>query len=275
MHPTVYWHILRPNVGHLAVFGLLIGFFMLGPSSLSLRLLFAVIAAFLIGGGGNVINDYFDYEIDRINKPTRILPSGKISRKNALMYFGLLNTLGLLLAYLVNLQFFGIAVLNSMVSLGYAWKLKRTALIGNIADSWLASATFLAGGLVVASVSEIVSSPLMLLAAIAFLVTMGREIYKDIEDVKGDKALGAATMPIAMGITKSMRIAKMLVILGALFAIIPYLNKTFNELYLVAVLPSIIILLYAVKADEPVKAQKTLKTGMLLGATAFLIGALL
>lgn len=248
---------------------------MLEPSNLSLRLLSAVAATFLISSGGNVINDYFDYEIDRINRPNRILPSRGISRKNALMYFWLLNTLGLLLAFRVNHPFFGIAVLNSVVSLGYAWKLKRTPLIGNIADSWLASATFLAGGLVVASISEVVSSPLVLLAVIAFLVTMGREIYKDIEDVKGDEACGATTMPIAIGISNSMRIAKMLVMLGVLFAIIPYLNKTFNELYLAAVLPSIIILLYAVKADEPVKAQKTLKTGMFLGATAFLIGALL
>jgi geranylgeranylglycerol-phosphate geranylgeranyltransferase len=270
-----YLNILRPSIGLLTIFGLLIGFLVSEPSKLSQHLTFAVAAAFLISSSGNVINDYFDFEIDRINRANRPLPSGGIARKNALRYFGLLNILGLLLASQVNPHFLALAGVNSGISLGYAWRLKKTALIGNIAVSWLASSTFLAGGLVEASFREVLRSPLVFLAAIAFLVTMGREIYKDIEDIRGDKTCGATTMPIAIGVSYSLKIAKIIILFGASLALIPYLDKTFNEIYLAAVLPSILILLYAVKTNQPERAQKTLKAGMFLGAMGFLIGSLL
>lgn len=245
---------------------------MLHPSNLNLSIPLAAASAFLISSCGNVINDYFDFQIDRINRPARPLPSGDISKTNALIYFVILNILGLFSASLVNTQFLILATINSGISLGYAWKLKRMPLIGNIAVAWLASTTFLAGGLTAASLNEVIHSPIVFLTAIAFFVTLGREIYKDLEDMRGDRACGAATTPITIGASLSVKIANMVILVGLGFAVAPYLINVFGDFYLAALVPSIIVLMYAMKTDQPKRAQRAIKSGMFLGTFAFVTG---
>jgi len=236
-------------------------------------LLPALAAAFFICAGGNVINDFFDFEIDKINKPKRPLPSGKISPRRALSYYLLLSAVGIGLSLSVSAPFFWIAVFNFMVSTLYAWKLKKIAIVGNITDSFLAAVTFLAGGLIAGSFFDILNSPVMVLAFIAFLTTMGREIFKDVEDMKGDKALGARTLPILTGGAISMNIARMFAALGALSAVLPYMSRTFGEYYIISAMPCMCVLLYSTAQKDPKRAQKMVKTGMFLGIFAFLVGA--
>ncbi|MEA3343686.1 MAG: UbiA family prenyltransferase, partial [archaeon] len=120
---------------------------------------------------------------------------------------------------------------------------------------------------------DILNSPVMVLAFIAFLTTMGREIFKDVEDVKGDKALGARTLPILVGGAISMNIARMFAALGALSAVLPYMSRMFGEYYIVSAMPCIGVLLYSTTQKDPEGAQKRVKTGMFLGIFAFLVGA--
>ena len=270
---NAYWSIIRPNVCFLASIGVLTGA-ILSSAGNPTAILIALLAAFLICAGGNVINDYYDYEIDKINKPKRPLPSGKITKKNAAAYYFQLSTIGSALALLVSPPYFTIAILNFTISTLYAWKLKKIAIIGNITDSFLAAVTFLSGALISTGFQNLLTSPVLILAGIAFLTTMGREIYKDIEDTKGDKALGAKTLPILIGNTASMNLARIFVILGAASATIPYIHHVFTINYIISVIPCIIILLYSTISKDPKKAQKTVKIGMFLGIIAFLIGAL-
>lgn len=269
---NAYWSIIRPNVCFLAVFGVLTGAILTSAGNPA-TILIALLAAFLICAGGNVINDYYDYEIDKINKPKRPLPSGKITPRKAVAYYLMLSAAGIALALAVSPAFFWIAIFNFTISALYAWKLKKIAIIGNITDSFLASVTFLSGALISTSFQGI-SSPVLILAGIAFLTTMGREIYKDIEDIKGDKALDAKTLPILVGSRTSMNLARIFVILGAASAIIPYIHNVFAVNYIISVIPCIIVLLYSIILKDPKKAQKIVKIGMFLGIFAFLVGAL-
>ncbi len=267
---NAYWKIIRPNVCFLAVLGVFVGALLSSVYDAAL-ILPALAAAFFICAGGNVINDFFDFEIDKINKPKRPLPSGKISPERALSYYLLLSAVGIGLSLFVSAPFFWIAVFNFMVSTLYAWKLKKIAIVGNITDSFLAAVTFLAGGLI--GGIDILNSPVLMLAFIAFLTTMGREIFKDVEDMKGDKALGARTLPILAGGAVSMNIARMFAALGALSAVLPYMSGMFAEYYVLSAMPCIGALLYSTTLKDPEGAQKIVKTGMFLGIFAFLIGA--
>ena len=101
-----YLKLLRPNVCVMAVLGLVIGCVVGCVDADIMSFSCAVVATFLICGSGNVINDYFDYEIDKVNKPYRVLASNKVSRKSAFLFFLVLGFFGLLLAYFVSFYFF-------------------------------------------------------------------------------------------------------------------------------------------------------------------------
>lgn len=267
-----HWDIIRPNVCLLAALGIFVGAVISGVTGI-IPLILAVSATFLICAGGNVINDYYDYEIDSINKPKRPLPSGRMTRKKAVAYHFILSMTGITLSLLVSSAFFTLAILNYLISTLYAWKLKKIAIIGNITDAFLGSVTFLAGGFIIGTFRSMPAPPVLVLAFIAFTATMGREIFKDIEDIIGDKALGARTLPIIAGTKTSTVIARILLVVSATSAILPYRYDMFGSYYMIAVIPCILMLLYSATLKSPEKAQKTVKIGMYLGIFAFLVGA--
>ena len=267
-----YVEIMRPNVCVLAVLGVFVGA-ILFPALDIVRLAIAMAAAFLICAGGNVINDYYDFEIDKINKPKRPMPSGKITHEKAMSHYFTLSAAGLLLALFVSMPYFTIAVFNFMLSTLYAWKLKKMTIIGNVTDSFLASVTFISGGLVSGAPIDVLMSPVLILAFIAFLTTMGREIFKSVEDMSGDKIAGAKTIAVVAGEAFSMSVARSFVILGVVAAVIPYALRMFGVYYIIAVVPCIAVLMYSATLKNPRKAQKTVKIGMFLGIFAFLVGA--
>ena len=84
---SVYLEMMRPNNGVLAILGILIGAIVAGTFSVSYVILFALVVSFLINSAGNVINDYFDHAIDKINRPKRPIPSGRVKRNGALSFF--------------------------------------------------------------------------------------------------------------------------------------------------------------------------------------------
>ncbi|MDI6806502.1 MAG: UbiA family prenyltransferase [Candidatus Aenigmarchaeota archaeon] len=269
-----YLEILRINVCILAVLGLLVGSIISGALYFPTLVLYAVIATFFICGSGDVINDYFDYKIDKINKPYRPLPSGRISRKNALIYFILLVLVGLTFALMVSIPFLIIATFNLLVVVAYPWRLKKIPLVGNMAVSYLAISTYLAAGLIVGSFSSLFASPLLILVLICFFGVLSREIFKSIEDTEGDKKLKLKTLPIVIGKGKSTLLARIFLFIGIVLLILPYYYKIFSDWYLIAVLPSIFICIYVLLRSEARKAQKTLKVVMYLVILAFLVGVL-
>jgi len=151
----------------------------------------AFVVCFVVTAGGNAINDFYDAKIDAVNKPHRPIPSGRISPRRAFAFAVGLFGIGIALSYLINPICFFIAAANSLLLIGYAYKLKRTVLWGNVSIGYLTGSTFLFGG---AAVNEIMVT--FVLFMLAMLATMGREIVKDIEDIKGDKKEGLITLPI-------------------------------------------------------------------------------
>ncbi|MFZ3077167.1 MAG: UbiA family prenyltransferase [Candidatus Aenigmatarchaeota archaeon] len=265
--------LLRPNVCAMAVLGLAIAAIIFGINIFSIQFALAAIAAFLICGGGNAINDYFDYKIDKINMPKRPLPSGRISRKSALYLFWIVSAVGLALSYLVNHAFLAIALFNFIISSLYAWKLKRTVIKG-IFVAYLGSSAFISAPFISGFPSSLLSSALLLLILISFFGTLSRQLLMDIRDMEGDKKAGAKTIPLIFGKKTTKIIASAFLLLAASLLVAPYLQKMVSVYYLVLAVPAIALSLYAI-IQEPKRGERTIKMATFLVLFAFLVGTIL
>ena len=182
---------------------------------------FAVLSAFLIAAGGYVINDFFDYKIDIINKPKRILPSGRMKPRTALTFAILLLATGIFSSFFTTNYFcILIVVVNSLVLFFYAKIFKKKFLVGNFIVSWAAASTFLFGGL---SNNNLQNS--LIITIFAFLYTFARELIKDAEDIEGDSRLGATTMAVKLGIKKTVQTAFFPIILIIFFILLLFLKQ--------------------------------------------------
>lgn len=265
--------LLRPNVCAMAVLGLAIASIIFGINIISLQFALAATAAFLICGGGNAINDYFDYKIDKINKPNRPIPSGKISRKSALHLFWIVSVVGLVLSYFVSTAFLAVAFLNFVVSSLYAWKLKKTTIKG-VFVAYLGSSAFIAAPFISGFPSSLFGSALLILILISFFGTLSRQLLMDIRDMEGDKKAGAKTIPLMFGKKAARIAASLFLLIAASLLVVPYLQKMVSVYYLVLAVPAIMLSLYAI-IQEPKKGERTIKKATFLVLFAFLIGVLL
>lgn len=196
---------------------------------LDTRLLLVSIAALLLLSAGNAVNDYCDYNIDRINRPQRPLPSGQIQRRHALIFAIVLIVIGIYLGTRINRNATGIAILVSVALVSYAFWLKRTVFVGNLVVSGLTGVTFISGGVAIESVQGT-----LVPAIFACLFTAAREIIKDLEDTEGDMKNGVRTLAI---LNRRLAVAAALgfMALVVLFSPIPYLFGWYSWHYLFAV----------------------------------------
>ncbi len=265
--------LLRPSVCAMAVLGLGIASIVFGINILSIPFALAATAAFLICGGGNILNDYFDFKIDKINMPQRPLPSGRISRKGALYLFWIAGSVGLFFSLLVGAAFFAIAFFNFIVSSMYAWKLKKTAIKG-IFVAYLGSSAFIAAPFVSGMPANVFSSALLPLIIISFFGTLGRQLLMDIRDIEGDEKARAKTLPLTIGKKPTRIIASLFLLIAAGLLVLPYLQKTVSVYYLILAIPAILITLYAIM-QEPAKGERIVKKATFLVLFAFLAGTVL
>ena len=245
--------------------------------------LLAFAAAALVAAAGNAINDYFDRKIDRINRPWRPIPSGRVKIGEALAFAQILFVLGILLALFLNPYCFLLAALNSLVLASYSWRLKREGLVGNLSIGYLVGSTFLFGGLAagIPGESPFIPKELLVLVFMAGLSTMGRELIKDIEDMRGDQRLGFRSFPLCHGARNAAVLAALFIGAAVALSPIPYWFGLFGWAYLVFVVPSIAVFISAIatiaRKQNPKSAKRAslvCKIAMGLGLLAFLAGVL-
>lgn len=269
--------LVRPHNCLLAGLAVLIGSVVAwGGTELPRITPFAFAAAALICGGGNAINDYCDRKIDAINRPERPIPSGRISPSRALAISRTFFIAGVLLAIPLGLPCVSLAILNSLILAIYAAELKRMGLVGNLAIGYLVGSTFLFGGLAVDRLQAV-----SILAAMALLSTAGRELIKDIEDMKGDKKIGIETFPICYGPRAAAALAIAFIVAAIVISPAPYLLGYFDVSYLGPIIISVAIFTVAAfivaRSQSPQaagQASLACKAGMGIGLAAFLAGAI-
>jgi len=255
--------------------GILVAVLFLDSDILSESTILAGFSLILIISAGNMINDYFDFQVDKINRADRPIPSGRIKRSNVLILSLLFFVFGIAIAFFINLYCFILSIVNSIFLVFYGKFSKKLLFVSNLGIAYLIASLFIFGAFSagLSSFGE-KTTLLSILTASAFLMTLSREIIKDIEDMEGDKKSGSVSIPIKFGPT----IAKNLAVIFAVFAIVvsflPFFLAVgkFN-LYIYSFLISVsdVIFLVSLKM-KPEKTQRMMALGMFLALIAFFIG---
>jgi geranylgeranylglycerol-phosphate geranylgeranyltransferase len=242
-----------------------------GASGPSLLLAAAAAAAFT--AGGNALNDLYDRQTDRVNHPERPLASGTLSVTTAqaftLIAFGLAAALGLL----VNVFAFALVLVNIGFMVSYEATLKARGAPGNLIIAYLVGSLFLFAGVSVYRASPDPVIRTGVLAALAFFATLGREVTKDIEDMRGD--VDRRTLPHRIGPRRAGIVAAIALVFGVALSLVPFVLHVLSLGYAILVLAADGMFIYAAlhSAANPARSQRVTKYGMIVALAAFLAGA--
>ena len=234
----------------------------------------AALSAALINGAGNAFNDLIDIDIDRVNRPLRPLPAGRLSPNAARMQSLLLALAGCALAFGLSPWHGSIALTVAALLAVYSIFLTNSLLWGNVLVALIGAIAFPYGALTAGGIGRS-----WIPALFAFLFHLGREIVKDIEDVAGDQIRGERTLPLAWGRARAGMLAALVYLLLVGLTWLPVLIGPYGALYALALLPVHALVGYvlwqlycqrAVLADD--RLGRLLKVGMLLGLVAIVVG---
>lgn len=233
----------------------------------------AVAATAFATAAGNAVNDYFDREIDRINRPDRPIPRGAVSERGALVFSVALFAGAVLSTLVLPLTAIVIAVVNLVALLAYTELFKGLPGVGNAVVAYLTGSTFLFGA---AAVGETFETTVLVLFGLSAMATFTREVAKDVEDVAGDREEGLRTLPIVVGERPSLSLGVAVLVLAVAASVVPYVVGGFGAAYLALVLPADAVMLWgALRAfSDPSAGQARLKQGMFLATAAFVAGRL-
>jgi geranylgeranylglycerol-phosphate geranylgeranyltransferase len=189
-----------------------------------------LIAIALTGNGTYALNAYYDSVGDKINKPNRPIPSGRMSRLHALRYSLVLMALGLAVSVIIsvvfnNVQWFGLWFI--FTGLGFAYstpplKLKSRHIFGNLTFGLFAALIFMISTLQYRAITineDMLRNIFFQTISIAGIITM-----KDYYDVEGDKAQGDNTLPVKVGGKLAALISMVLIAIPIVYAVIQRAN---------------------------------------------------
>jgi len=216
----VWWFLRISRWGNILLLsaGLyLVAVYLLNPADAKLERLFSwrlfagVVATGCITAGGYIINDYFDVQIDRINRPAGQLVGRRVPRRRALLFHWLLSAAGVLLGLLAGLKVAGLEIVAAALLYLYSAVLKKSAGWGNVLVAALTAVGLLVPWLLFGHARPM----LWIYVLFCFLVSLLRELVKDAEDMRGDAAYGCLTIPLKYGLPATRRLAT-----GLLFALL-------------------------------------------------------
>jgi len=241
----------------------------------SVSIILAALAASFTLASGNIINDIYDVEIDKINRSSRPLASGLITIKSAYIFYVILVIVSFVLSILVSIPVFVVVVYSQIILFLYSKFLKRILLLGNITVAFLTGLVFIYGGIVVDDYEAAVIP-----AVFAFLINLIREIVKDMQDVKGDEKTGVISFPIKYGFQKSKILSLFVSILLILFTFYPFIVQLYKIEYFIIVTVTVNpLLIYAIKILFEDHSEKNLdkisnilKLNMIFGLIAIFVG---
>lgn len=199
------------------------------------------LSSILIAAAGYIINDYFDLNIDRINKPGKIVVEKIIKRRWAIVWHWIFSFSGIIIGFYVGWKtgVFWLGIANTVcviVLWFYSTTFKKKLITGNVLISLLTAWVILVIGFAthyriatnVSLYGMVNASKLLrftfLYAGFAFIICLIREVIKDIEDMPGDMKYGCKTMPILWGVHVSKVFAGtwLAVLTAALFIVFAY-----------------------------------------------------
>jgi geranylgeranylglycerol-phosphate geranylgeranyltransferase len=272
-----YLELIRPVNSLVMGFAIFVGAFLTGYLNFQwLNLLFGGITSFTLTAAAMAVNDYYDYNIDKINEPNRPLPRGSVSKRGALIVTGALTAVGLVFAYIVSLSCLVFAVAAWVIMVAYSTKGKRSGLPGNFLVSACVAAPILYGSLVTVNTVQL---NVLLFASMAFLSNTGREISKGIVDIEGDRSYGIRTLAVSFGDKRAALAASFFFVFAVALSPIPVILDLVSYWFIPFVLVTDIGLIWCsvflLRNPSRANARKVKKLVLLLfmfGLLSFIAG---
>ena len=287
-----FYKIIRPLNCILSGIALFVGVLIIDPDLFNKELTIILLGAccmIFVSAGGFVINDIFDIEIDKINKPERMLPSGRMSQKTAYFYTIFLFIIGVFLSiialFIKTDLSIGIippvlTIIGIISLIAYAKYLKKYGIFGNLLITLLSLVPIIITGYVINDLNR-AFFPVFL----GFLLMYTREIIKDIEDIRADLAASSNSffsLPAVIGLTPTVYLTRILLIFLIMSTFLPF---TFHEfsfyasysvgIFVILVDLLIIKILFELRETEDnlilkaKQAKKEMKYGIIFGLLAF------
>jgi geranylgeranylglycerol-phosphate geranylgeranyltransferase len=273
--------LIRPVNCAMIGFAVIVGAFVSKPPSVSVvQLSLGFLTGFFVCAYSMAVNDVYDVEVDRINRPERPIPSGRVSAKDGSNLAYVVLAAGIACAVLsLNPLAVVIAAAYAFLSWLYNSKAKKTGLAGNLIVASSLAIPFIYGGAI--GGGSIAGSLLLLMALTAFFSGVGREVVKAMADVEGDAKRDINSVARNRGLVFASRVGAVFFLLAVLTSWVPLVTGLANEVYTFGVVVPDAIFLYLAVAiiarHEPARAyavKKIALAGMTVGLLVFIGGAL-
>tara|TARA_Y100000813_G_scaffold47986_1_gene33328 strand:+ start:125 stop:1108 length:984 start_codon:yes stop_codon:yes gene_type:complete len=205
-----------------------IDFFIQKDQLLNENFVILLIITILIAASGYIVNDIYDYNLDQINKPEKVVLGKFLKSRDAIIIYMMFNCLAIVLSIFLCMKIEQeIYILVFLLIIYCLWlyskKLKKYKTIGNILIAFFISLSIL--NVPLFSYKNILSDDrffvfliITILSVLAFLINVKREIIKDIEDIEGDKIHKVKSLPIIFG-TKKSKLVTIIIGIILMFAI--------------------------------------------------------
>ncbi len=272
--------LVRPVNCAMIGFAVVVGAFVSKPPSVQvLQLALGFLTGFFICAYSMVVNDIYDLEVDRVNRPDRPLPSGRVSVGEASRASQALLIVGIACSVL-SLIPLAVAVASAYAFLSWLYnsRAKKTGLLGNLIVASSLAIPFIYGGAV--SGGSIEGSLLLMMALTAFFSGVGREVVKGMADVEGDSRRDVNSVARSRGMGAASVVGAAFFLLAVFTSWVPLLTGLANQVYTYGVIVPDVIFLYLATAilashvaASAYRVKRIALMGMTVGLLVFIGGA--
>jgi geranylgeranylglycerol-phosphate geranylgeranyltransferase len=272
--------LIRPANCAMIGFAVIVGFFVSKPVEVKVvQAALGFLTGFFVCAYSMSVNDIYDVEVDRVNRPERPIPSGRVSTQTAFRLSLLVLVAGIGTSVLtLSPLAVGIATLYVLLSWLYNGHAKQTGLPGNLIVASSLAIPFVYGGVV--SEGNLTRSLLLMMAFTSFFSGVGREVVKAMADVEGDAKRGISSVARSRGLRSAASVGAAFFILAVVTSWVPLVLGLANSLYgFGVVVPDLIFTFLAVSIlfkHDPANARRVKRialAGMAVGLVVFVGGA--
>ncbi len=198
------------------------------------QMLLGFLTLVFISGSAHISHDYFDLVVDRINLPTRPLPSGRITIWEVWALFTLCTILGFITAAMPGPTVLMIVFVLWVIAFLYNLKLKEFGFVGNLIVAFCLGMIFILAGILTGQMNGVV----LTFAALAFFFDLGEEVASDALDVKGDEVRSSKSFGSRWGKVRKMMVSGCMFRIFVLLTFVPFLIEwvRYDYLFLAVVL---------------------------------------
>jgi geranylgeranylglycerol-phosphate geranylgeranyltransferase len=246
-----------------------------GSARFTMNLLLGMAAVFFVAAGCHPLNDYFDYDVDKVAHPDRPLPKGLFKPITAVYMSLVLFLISLAFSALISILCLSLNLIGIGLILSYELTLKNKGISGNFLVAFTAALSFNYGGAIAGDLLR----PTFL-TLIAFFIFFGREIIMDVRDLEGDRRT-RATLPQHIGKQQAVYLASVMITTSViLLFFVPLLYSLFRSWFDLLAIPLALFTLYTVSlsivdVNNVRKTAELLRIVMILGLVIFLVGIFL